>query len=132
MAKKRDRVEKPRVAGPMDACVMICRDCGGQECEAIYQVVWWSEDHPQNGTGAEMFQMHLWKYKCKKCGCEDFVLPPVFQAMRMQMMAAKNPMRIIHHGDTESTEKKLEEGQDKETGAKQDEIEVAPQGLPGA
>ena len=109
MAKKRDRAEKPRVAGPMDDWVMICRECGGQEFEAIYQVVWWSEDHPQNGTGAEMFQMHLWKYKCKECGCEDFVLPPVFQAMRMQMMAAKNPMKIVSRGDAEAQREEIKE-----------------------
>jgi hypothetical protein len=97
MAKKRDRAKKPREPGPMDVSVMVCRDCGGQEFEAVYQVVWWSEEHPQNGTGTEMFQMHLWKYKCKTpgCGCEDAVLPPVFQAMRLQMQAAKNPMRIV-------------------------------------
>jgi hypothetical protein len=95
MVKKRDRAVKARQAGPMDQVVMICRDCGGQETEAIYQVVWRSEDHPENNTGQESFFMHLWKYKCKGCGCEDFVLPPVFQTMRMQMKAAKNPMKLV-------------------------------------
>ncbi|MGA2227937.1 MAG: hypothetical protein ABSH41_26175 [Syntrophobacteraceae bacterium] len=136
MAKKRDRAEKVRQPGPMDQQVMICRDCGGQETEAIYQVVWRSKDHPENESGKEQFFMNLWKYKCKGCGCEDYVLPPLFQLMRMQMKAKKNPMKLVKPDspvvvgavtDAEGAEDKAKEtpGQETENLSGQEEGEPA-------
>jgi hypothetical protein len=94
-AKRGRKKSNPMQPGPMDASIMVCKECGCPEFEAIYSAVWWSEDHPQNATKEEMFQMKLSAYQCKKCGYKDAILPPGFELLRAQMKALRNPMRIV-------------------------------------
>jgi hypothetical protein len=114
--KGKKKAEAPREPGPMDTAVMVCKICGHPEFEAVYQVVWIAEDHPANQTGQPFFQSSLFKYVCKKCGGEDAVLPPGFEALRAAMKQAQNPMRIVekqsHHEGHEGHEEEQRQNGD--------------------
>jgi hypothetical protein len=97
-AKKKAK-KAVREPGPMDQCVMVCKQCSWPEFGPVYQIVWMAEDHPDNQTGKDMFYPSLHKYACTRCGCADAVLPPGFEAMRAHIKAAQNPMRIVGNGD---------------------------------
>ena len=85
----------------MDSAVMVCKECGCQDFEVIYQIVWMAADHPGNTSEQARFYPSLHKYACKKCGGENAVLPPGFEEMRARIKAAQHPMSVISNDEDE-------------------------------